>query len=130
MILQSCTFGKKLPILLKNHRKLLLTEKMQKLLIFPWLNQDFAPTNLVLPSLPQTKLFSQSYNPLFPAILKFVVATWLDIEEELAELQLLLIQDDQLNSFVPLWRLITFPVDPGTVAQSSLFSLAEECHFY
>ena len=60
MIPQSCALGK----------KLLLTEEMQKLLIFPWLNEDFAPTDPVLTSLQQ-KLFL-SCNPLFPAILKFI----------------------------------------------------------
>ena len=45
MIPQSCALGKKLPILLKKHQKLLLTEETQKLLIFPWLNRDFATTH-------------------------------------------------------------------------------------
>ena len=63
MIQQSCGLGKKLPILLKKHQKLLLTEEMQKLLIFPWLSEDFAPTNPILSSLPQKKLFF-SCNPV------------------------------------------------------------------
>ena len=106
-----------MPVLLKKHLKLLLTEEMQNLLIFPWLSEHFAPTSPVLPSLLKTKLFL-SFNPLFPAILKFDVATWLDTAEVLAELQLLLMQGHQLIGLVPLRRLITFPVDPGTVAQS------------
>ena len=93
MIPQSCAFDKKLPILLKNHQRLLLTEEMQKLSILPWLNEDFTPTNQVLPSLPQTKLFL-SCNPLFPAILKYVVAAWLDTANVLSKLQLLLMQGD------------------------------------
>ena len=98
---------------------------MQKLLTFPWLNEDFAPTSPVLPSLQQTKLFL-SCNPLFPTLLKFVLVAWFDTAEVLAELQLLLMQGDQLIGLVPLWRLMTSPVDPGTVSQSSLFSLVEE----
>ena len=124
MIVHSYVLCKKLSILLKKHQKLLLTEEMQKLLIFPWLNEHFAPTNPVLPSLPQTKLFL-SCNPLFLAILKSAVATWLNTAEVLAELQLLLMQGNQLIGIVPLWRLITSPADPGTVVQSSLFSLVE-----
>ena len=81
------------------------------------------------PSLPQTKLFL-SCNPLFPAVLRFVVTAWLDTAEMLAELQLLLMQDDQLIGLAPLWRLMTSPVDPDTVAQSSLFSLVEGSVFY
>ena len=83
-------------------------------MIFRWLNEDVAPTNPVLPSLPQTKLFL-SCNHLFPAILKFVVAAWLDTAEVLAELQLLLMQGDQLIGLVPLWRLMNYTVDLGTV---------------
>ena len=56
-----------------------------------------------------------SCNHLFPAILKFVVATWLDTAEVLAELQLLLMQGDQLIGLVPLWRLMNYTVDLGTV---------------
>ena len=124
MISQSCALYKKLLILLKKNRKLLLTEDMQKLLTFPGLNEDFAPTNPVLASLSQTKLFL-SCSPLFPAILKFAVAAWLDTAEVLAELQLLLMQGDQLINLVSLWRLMTSPVDPGTVAQIFPFSLVE-----
>ena len=102
----------------------LLTEDMQKLLIFPWSNEDLAPTNPVFPSLPQTKLFL-SCCLLFLAVLKFVVIAWLDSAEVLVELQLLLMQDNQLIGLVHLWRLMTFPVDPGIVSQSFLFSLGE-----
>ena len=87
MILQFCALDKKLPILLKKHWKLLLTEEMQKLFIFPWLNEDLAPVGPVLPSFLQTKLFL-SCNPLFPT-------------EVLAELQLLSMQDNQLISLAP-----------------------------
>ena len=97
---------------------------MQKLLIFPWLNEDFAPTNPVMYSLLQMKLYFSS-SPLFPPILKFVVAAWLDTAEVLAELQLLLMQGSQLITLVPLWRLLTLEVDPRIVTQSSLFFLLE-----
>ena len=97
---------------------------MQKLLNFSFLNVDFAPTSPVLPSIPQTKLFL-SCNSLFPAILKFVVTAWLNTAEVLAELQLLLMQADQLIGLVPWLRLMTSPVDPDIVSQSSLFSLGK-----
>ena len=100
MILQFCALDKKLPILLKKHWKLLLTEKMQKLFIFPWLNEDLAPVGPVLPSFLQTKLFL-SCNPLFPTILIFIVTAWLNTAEVLAELQLLSMQDNQLISLAP-----------------------------
>ena len=82
--------------------------------MFRWLNEDFARTNPVLRSLRQTKIFL-SCNHLFPAILKFVVASWLDTAEVLAELQLLLMQGDQLIGFVSLWNLMIYTVDLGTV---------------
>ena len=100
MILQFCALDKKLPILLKKHWKLLLTEEMQKLFIFPWLNEDLAPVGPVLPSFLQTKLFL-SCNPLFPTILIFIVTAWLNTAEVLAELQLLSMQDNQLISLAP-----------------------------
>ena len=56
MIPQSCALGKKLLILLKKHRKLVLTLEMQKLLILSWLNEGFALTSPVLSSLPKAKL--------------------------------------------------------------------------
>ena len=74
-------------------------------LIFPWLNEDFAPTNPVLPSRPQTKLLS--CNLLFTAILKFVIATWLNTAELLAELRLLSMQGNQLINLAPYWRVMT-----------------------
>ena len=70
------------------------------------------------------KLYFSS-SPLFPPILKFVVAAWLDTAEVLAELQLLLMQGKQLITLVPLWRLLTLEVDPRIVTQSSLFFLLE-----
>ena len=118
-----CPWEKAL-ILLKKHRKLLLTMKMQKLLIFPWLKEDFSPINPALLSLQQTKLFL-GCNPLLPVILKVVVTASIDTAKVLAELQLLLMQGDQLIGLVPSWRLMNFPVDSGTVAQSSLFCLME-----
>ena len=102
---QSSALGKRLPNFLKKHRKPLLTELMQKL-IFPWLNEDFAPTNPVLPSRPQTKLFL-SCNLLFTAILKFVIATWLNTAVLLAELRLLSMQGNQLINLAPYWRVMT-----------------------
>ena len=70
------------------------------------------------------KLYFSS-SPLFPPILKFVVAAWLDTAEVLAELQLLLMQGNQLITLLPLWRLLTLEVDPRIVTQSSLFFLLE-----
>ena len=70
------------------------------------------------------KLYFSS-SPLFPPILEFVVAAWLDTAEVLAELQLLLMQGNQLITLVPLWRLLTLEVDPRIVTQSSLFFLLE-----